>query len=191
MFPRYNVAVVNHQGANILDLHTTLHLGVKQKQTTTMEHYDDNDTLVKKLSTMKKDKRKKYRDKQKNLRLQSCLNDRGCWFNHKFYPKGGVILDWQSKYGGFSTTAVRLRDSQGHTRQYRARARSRQQQMREIAEIQRQIALDRQAETSRAQQEGRAEARIGGQQRVNELYQEVAQGADNPPPDQPVNGVEI
>ena len=130
---------------------------------------DDRETFRRKLNEKEGKARSNYRKKQRELRMKRYTHNRGCWYDSKFYPLGGVLLDWQSKFGGYSTTAVRLRARIGDTQQYRNGARIRRVELRDIRR--------RQEERQRAREEGRQaarrEGRPEGQQDVAQLMAEL------------------
>lgn len=177
-FPSVNIAVISHLpgDVSILDLHTSLHVGVLQRQENDI-HVDDRETFRSKLNEKEGKARSNYRKKQRELRMKRYTHNRGCWYDSKFYPLGGVLLDWQSKFGGYSTTAVRLRARIGDTQQYRNGARIRRVELRDI----RRRRAERHEERQRAREEGqqaarhdaRREGRREGQQDVSQLMAEL------------------
>ena len=95
-YPRYKVSTcLSSEHLEMHVLHNVMHFGSK------LSHKKLNYTVPKGV------KAKKLADL---VHQQEAIEKRGCWFNHKFYPEGGALLDWNSRSTGNSVTAIRFQE---------------------------------------------------------------------------------
>ena len=198
--PSVNIAVVSHEvpNVNVVDLHTSLHIGVRQRiankcgivETSgnyTQQAPDDRVTYMQRLNKANSPAaRARYVHQQERLRLARADNDRTCWFNNEYYPLGGVLLDWQSKFGGYtlrSVTARALHDNRRGERWYQNGARRRRIEVREIERHRQrrdEIRIARREEQQRAIAEGVQLARRDGGRRLDaQLMGEIPTLSEN------------